>query len=155
MSNQSQPIQPSAHTSATICSETINTLAEKLQEVAQRLLELSREEMPASDPDESPKPSKEPDQIRCYRVPGFMVLEEREILDEYRAEDVVDLIRKARDDFSITSLFMRRFSDDYSIDGFTVQHIGESMARPIAMLNKACSICADYEPQELETEPDF
>jgi len=36
-----------------------------------------------------------------------MVLEEREILENYQAEDVVDLIRKARDDFSITSLFMR------------------------------------------------
>ena len=83
-----------------------------------------------------------------------MVLEEQAILNEYKAEDVVDLIRKARDDFSITSLFMRRFSDDYNIDGFTVQHIGETMARPIAMLNKACSLFAAYEPQESEMEDD-
>ena len=153
MSNQSQQVQSSAH-SITLSHTTMNALAEKLQEVAQTILDLSKDYPTVPDPEASPERVKEPDQIRCYRVPGFMVLEEQAILNEYKAEDVVDLIRKARDDFSITSLFMRRFSDDYNIDGFTVQHIGETMARPIAMLNKACSIFADYEPQESEMEDD-
>lgn len=149
MSNQSQQV-PSSVNSITLSHTTMNALAEKLQEVAQTILNLSQDSPTIPDPAEFPERVKEPDQIRCYRVPGFMVLEEQAILNEYKAEDVVDLIRKARDDFSITSLFMRRFSDDYNIDGFTVQHIGESMARPIAMLNKACSIFADYEPQMSE-----
>ena len=130
--------------------EALSRLAEKLHETTQALLDFTKE-IPQSSPSTEPNAQgneKEPDQMRCFRVPGFMVLEEREILETYQAEDVVDLIRKARDDFSTTSLFMRRFSDDFSIDGFTVQHIGEIMHRPIVMLNKACSILADYEPQE-------
>lgn len=134
--------------------EALNMLAEKLHETTQALLGFIQDISqlsPVTEPNHQSN-EKEPDQTRCFRVPGFMVLEEREILETYQAEDVVDLIRKARDDFSITSLFMRRFSDDYSIDGFTVQHIGEIMARPIVMLNKACSILADYEPQTCSSD---
>ncbi len=129
--------------------EALSRLAEKLHETTKALLDLTQDISQLS-PATALNPqadAKEPDQMRSFRVPGFMVLEEREILGQYQAEDVVDLIRKARDDFSITSLFMRRFNDDYCIDGFTVQHIGEIMHRPIVMLNKVCSILADYEPQ--------
>lgn len=130
-------------------SNTLSKIVEKLHETTQALLDFTQEisQSPPVTESNHQGDEKEPDQVRCFRVPGFMVLEEREILETYQAEDVVDLIRKARDDFSITSLFMRRFSDDYNIDGFTVQHIGEIMHRPIVMLNKACSILADYEPQ--------
>ena len=147
MSQPSQSVQSPAPPNVTLNPETIKTLTEKLFEFAQALAALNQEEPPEPIPPDVPGPAEEDDQIRCYRVPSFMVAEEREILSAYQAEDVVELLQKARDDFSLTTLFMRRFQDDFAIDGPTVQHIGESLARPLVMLNKACSILVDYEPQ--------
>ena len=150
MSQPSQGIQSPALPNASLNPETIKALTEKLLEFVQALAALNPEEPQEPAPPDIQEPAGEADQIRCYRVPSFMVAEEREILSAYQADDVVELLQKARDDFSLTTLFMRRFQDDFAIDGPTVQHIGESLARPLIMLNKACSILVDYEPQARE-----
>ena len=147
MSQQSQSVQLPASPPPTLRPETIKVLTEKLLECVQALTALNQEEPPEPAPPDVPPRTKEADQIRCYRVPGFMVAQEREILSAYQAEDVVALLQKARDDFSLTTMFMRRFHDDFAVDGPTVQHIGETLARPLVMLNKACSILVDYEPR--------
>ena len=104
-------------------TETINELAEKLQEVTEALLALRQEDPPAQDDetdedDTRPRPPKEPDQIRCYRVPGFITRYEKEALEEHRADDLVELLRKARDEFHLTSFFLRNFSDEVEVNSF-------------------------------------
>lgn len=130
--------------------ETLNSLADKLQAVARALLTLTRElEPPASDstPKNNSNETPEPDQIRCFLVPGFIVKQEREILRQHRAKNLVEFLKMARDDFTLTSMFMRGFHDDLEIDGPTVQHIGESLARPLSMLSQACALFTNFELQ--------
>ena len=113
MSQTSQSVQL-PHT--TLSPEIIKSLTEKLQEIARTLATLGQENPPEPTPPDDPAPDEEPCQIRCYRVPAFMVAEEREILSHYQADDVVELLQKARDDFSLTTLLMRRFQGDFAID---------------------------------------
>jgi hypothetical protein len=130
--------------------EVLISLADKLQATAKALVALTHEfEPPCPDSSLSDNLNKmpEPDQIRHFLVPGFIVRQEKEILRQFRAESLVDFLKMARDDFSLTTMFMRSFHDDLEIDGPTVQHIGESLARPLAMLNKACSLFNDFELQ--------
>ena len=54
MSNQSQQVQSSAH-SITLSHTTMNALAEKLQEVAQTILDLSKDYPTVPDPEASPE----------------------------------------------------------------------------------------------------
>ena len=66
---------------ATLSPELIKSLTEKLQEVAQTLAALCQEKPSEPAPPDDPTPDEETGQIRCYRVPDFMVAEEREILN--------------------------------------------------------------------------
>ena len=134
--------------------EALNRLATKMSETAQALSELTQEisQFTSSTDSTHQDDEKEPDQIRCVRVPGSIVLEERETLEKYQAKDMADLISKAHNVFSMISLFMRLSRGDYGIGGFPPYRIGEIMVRPAAMLEKACSILAGYEPQNQECD---
>ena len=154
MSEQSQSVQPSEQASATINPATINFLTEKFNEFIQSLQDLSPPEEPEPVHQDAPKKPKRPDQFRCYRVPGFITRYEDEALAKYRAENLLALLRKARDDFYLTSTFMRNFHEDNEINGFMIQQMGERLDYPIRMLNDLCGIFADYKPQTSEPNPD-
>lgn len=68
-------------------------------------------------------------------------------LEKNRAEDLLDLLQQAHEDFSLTSFLLRHFYDDVELTGYTLQRIGERLDRPVRTLNRLCSIFADYEPQ--------
>jgi len=152
MSEHAQSVQPQ-QSNATLNPAQLNALAEKFKELAQAIKALSQTESPEPISEEISKKSKEPDQIRCYRVPGFIVRYEQETLTEHRAADLLGLLRKARDDFHTTSTLLQNFHEDNLIDGFTVQQIGESLDHPLRMLNELCGIFADYKP--LASEPSY
>jgi len=155
MHSESERTSRSSSLHAQLNPEVLSSLADKLQAAAKALLTLTRTiESPAPDsiPNQDSKKAPEPDQIRRYLVPGFIVKQENEILRQYRVENLVDFLKMARDDFTLTSMFMRGFHDDLEIDGSTVQHIGESLARPLTMLSKACAILNDFEPQSAASE---
>ena len=151
MSQQSQSVQPSAQPSATFSLEMINNLTEKCSEFIQALQSLSQTEEPEPAHQEVPQKPKRPDQTRCYRVPGFITRYEEEALAKYRAENLLELLRKARDDFYLTSTIMRNFHEDNEINGFMIQQMGERLDYPIRMLNDLCGIFADYKPQTPES----
>ena len=150
MSNQSQHVQPSAQPNVTLSPETFRILAEKAQEFTQALLALNPEAPPDSQSLEIPKKEKEPDQIRCYRVPSYIVRDEKKAMRQYRAKDLLNLLQKAREDFHITSYLLKNFSDCESVDGYTLQQIGEHLEQPIRILTRLCSIFADYKPHKPE-----
>ena len=131
-----------------IKTETLKELAEKLQEFSQTLLTLCRQNQTQDDFAESENSfSKEADQIRCYRIPAFMLKVEQETLKEHRADNLLDLLLKAYQSFYITSFLLRNFRDDEDVNGFTIQQIGEQLAYPLKILNRLCAIFGDYYPQ--------
>ena len=146
MSQQSPSAQPPTPPGVTLNPEIISVLAEKLQDFTQALLALGRQDPPTPTPPDAPPTPKEPDQIRCYRVPGFIVRCERETLEQHQVPDLVEFLRKARNDFHLTSVFLQNFPEDSELNGFFVQQVGERLAYPINMLNELCSIFADYKP---------
>lgn len=146
MSEQSQSAQPPTQSSATLSPASINALTEKFNEFIQALQNLNQVEEPAPASQDIPKKPKKPDQTRCYRVPGFITLREEEAVTNYRVKNLLELLRKARDDFYLTSIFLRSFHEDNEINGFMVQQIGERLDYPIRMLNDLCGIFADYKP---------
>lgn len=155
----SQQSQASKATPSTIHLnlENVNELAEKLQEVAVALLTLAQEEPPEPDEepeDETPRPPKEPDQIRCYRVPAYIVRDEQSALKEHKAENLLDFLQKAREEIYITAYLLRNFTDYEDVTGYTLNQIGEHFDRPLAMLNRLCSIFADYKLQRPEPAPE-
>lgn len=92
MSQKSQnPHQSSPH-NITINSEALNNLAATLQDAAQALLSLRWDEAPEPNSQAEmaePEATKEAEQIRCYRVPGYIIQDEREALDLYKAEPTI------------------------------------------------------------------
>jgi len=152
MSKQSQSIPAATPPGVTISFEAVDSITEKLQELTQVFLTLGREDSLKSSPAATPPKQKEPDQIRCYRVPGHIVKDERQALNEHQAKNLLDFLQKARDEFYITSLLLRNFADCSNVAGDTLQQIGEHLIRPIDMLTWLCSIFADYHPQTLVEE---
>jgi len=149
MPEQSQSVQPSAQPRATLSPSTIISLSEKFIEFLQALQNVNQEEPPESAHQEA---SKKPDHIRCYRVPAFITRHEEEALTKYRTKNLLELLRKARDDFYLTSILMQNFHEDNEINGFTVQQIGERLDYPIRMLNDLCGIFADYKTADSAAE---
>jgi len=149
MSQQSKSIPAVDHPAAPLNTETIKTineLVEKLQAITLTLTAPKRET--------PPEPlKKEPDVIRCYRVPGFIVEDERKALKEHRAKNLLDLLEKTHEDFHTIAFILQSFTDYQKVHGFTLQQIGRHLEYPIRKLARLCSILGDYQPQTAETAP--
>jgi hypothetical protein len=152
MPKQSQSVRAESQSGVILCPETINSITEKLQDLTQTFLDLDQANSMGAAPREIPPKQKEADQIRCYRVPGHIVEDEREALNVHQAKNILDFLQKARDEFQITSFLLRNFDDCTTVSGGTLQQIGEHLDRPIDMLTWLCSIFADYHPQSLVEE---
>ena len=152
---RSQPrlIPPAASPDFSHCA----ALAETLQQTARALLAFAagKEPEPAecAVPDASPVnpggPAKEvPHELRCYRVPSYMLKYEEETLAAHKAEDLSGLLDKVHDDLYVTAYLMEHFEDGEDIDGFTVQLIGDRLQTSVHVLSKVCSVLADFRPAE-------
>ncbi|UQZ87913.1 hypothetical protein C4J81_01235 [Deltaproteobacteria bacterium Smac51] len=151
MSQKSKKAHPPTQPDTNISPETINDFTEKLQELTEAVLALSQ---PSSTTEEPPHKKKEPDQIRCYRVPGRVVREEQESLIEYKADNLLDILQKAHNEFFIISYLLRNFNECEDVAGEIMYQIGEHMAHPIDMLSRLCGMFVDYHPQSFESNSD-
>ena len=84
-------------------------------------------------------------EIRCYSVPAFVAKEEHEFLAKYKVENVFDLLYEIYDEFFATIMLMRNFDESEKVTGFTLQLLGEHLARPLNTLNWTCSHFADFD----------
>lgn len=99
----------------------------------------------------APKPRKTPDELRTYRVPGFIINEERRLLKEHNAEDWQDLLYTSWDKLDILRTLMLHFDDSKELDGFFLNRIAEDLlAPPLDVLNHLCSLVADFNLCEQE-----
>ena len=151
--SQPRPIPPAASPDFSHCA----ALAETLQQTARALLAFAagKEPEPAecAVPDASlvnpGAPAKEvPHELRCYRVPSYMLKYEEETLAAHKAEDLSGLLDKVHDDLYVTAYLMEHFEDGEDIDGFTVQLIGDRLQTSVHVLSKVCSVLADFRPAE-------
>ena len=130
--SQPRPIPPAASPDFSHCA----ALAETLQQTARALLAFAagKEPEPAecAVPDASPVnpggPAKEvPHELRCYRVPSYMLKYEEDVLDAHRAKDLSGLLGKVYDDLYVTAYLMEHFGEAEDLDGFTIHLIGSSL----------------------------
>ena len=149
--SQPRPIPPAASPDFSHCA----ALAETLQQTARALLAFAagKEPEPAecAVPDASPVnpggPAKEvPHELRCYRVPSYMLKYEEDVLDAHRAKDLSGLLGKVYDDLYVTAYLMEHFGEAEDLDGFTIHLIGSSLQSSLHVLSKVCSVFADFRP---------
>ena len=127
------------------------TLAEKLQEAAQALLVLSSPgTMKSDEPPPLPAREKAPSEIRSFRIPGYMVAKEKQMLEMLKAENWQEMFDKTYDQLYTLALLMQHFETDEKIDGFSVQQMGNTLMAPLDMLSRLCSLVADFKPVAAE-----
>lgn len=121
-------------------------LAEKLQSTAQALLAFGSPK--AVEPEDEPPPAEEkaPPEIRSFRIPGFMVAKEREMLELLKAENWQEMFDKTYEQLYTMALLMQHVEADEEIDGFSIQLMGNTLMAPLDMLSRLCSLIADFRP---------
>jgi hypothetical protein len=130
------------------------SLIEKLEEAAKRLAAFCQQSQQAENPsaepngrdadEESTRPEPAACETRCYRLPGYILDAEREMLEFWKAEDWQELFNKAHDQIYATVLLMERVPAEEKIDGFSIALIVESLMVPLRMLSNLCSLIADF-----------
>ncbi|MCL1940120.1 MAG: hypothetical protein FWG04_05610 [Desulfovibrionaceae bacterium] len=130
-------------------------LAEKLQATAQALLAISPP--PEEESQKQPEPLQEAalQEVRHYSIPGFIVKEEKEMLELLKAEDWQDMFDKTYEQLYMMAMLMQHFEADEIIDGFSIQRLGNAFMVPLDTLRRLCSLVADFRPvseDDLEAE---
>ncbi|UQZ88169.1 hypothetical protein C4J81_02645 [Deltaproteobacteria bacterium Smac51] len=139
MQRKTQKSQATPPNNPHLNPDTLIALAEELQNVITSIL--------ASTPQEPPEIDEpEPKQIRCYSVPAFCISDEREILQQYETDSLIDLFENAICHFRVTSFLLKNFNESIDMNGQMIQMLGESLTYPIGIINKLASIVADYQP---------
>ncbi len=144
------PIVTSASQNLPDCAE----LAETLQATAQDLLAFAS--LPAATKKEAEPPVEEkaPSEIRSFHIPGFIVDEERKLLELLNAENWQEMFHKTYEQLYTQALLMQHFEADEAINGFSIQLMGNTLMAPLDILNRLCSLIADFHPVA-EDNPDI
>lgn len=124
-------------------------LAETLQETAQALRRFCHTGVSANDnnvdeDDAVPTAPKTPPEIRSYQLPGFIVDEEQQMLNLYKAESWQDMLGKVHDQLYTIAMLMRHFEADEKVDGFSIHLMGCTLMEPLTLLSRLCSLVADF-----------
>lgn len=130
-----------------------SALAAKLQETARALLAFcpaGRDGGNAAGTP-SPTPGAASGVIRTYLLPDFAVKEEKCLLEECGATDWQEALHMVRGKLEVLSCLMRHFDEEEEVDGFFLNQIVENlMAQPLDVLNRLCSLVADFQEPEPE-----
>ena len=133
----------------------LTNLAEKLQETAQALMAFAQagQFLPdnESEQGEVEEPVKKPSEFRTYRLPWFIVDEEKEMLEVTGARDWQEMFHQTRCQLRTLATLMQHFDESEEVDGFFLNQIAENIMEPtLDMLDKLCSLIADFREQPEE-----
>ena len=153
MSTPSQSINPSS--SSPLHFPELANLAEKLQETAQALMAFSKIGQPLPDNENEQggedEPIKKPSEFRTYRLPWFIVDEEKEMLEVTGAQDWQEMFHQIRCQLRTLATLMQHFDEYEEVDGFFLNQIAENIMEPtLDMLDRLCSLIADFREQPEE-----
>jgi len=102
---------------------------------------------------DAPGCEKTSPELRTYEIPGFVVEEEHEMLARYNAENWQELLDKARSTLNSVFSLLRRFDNNASMDGDSINRMAENlMARPIGMLHDLCAVVGYFTVHEPENK---
>ena len=85
------------------------------------------------------------DEIRCYPLPHYIVKREHELLRLHKRDNLPGLINMIHDDLSVIVMLLRHIESSVEVSGLDLHLIGESLARPLKVLDSVCSQLADFE----------
>jgi len=84
------------------------------------------------------------DEIRCFRIPDFIVKLEYNLCCHYKQENLVDLADTVRDDLLSITLLMKHFDASVDISGDDLHLLAGCLSRPLNVLQEVCAQLADY-----------
>lgn len=133
----------------------LTSLAGKLQEAAQALMAFSQSAQPLPDNEGEQggmeEPAKKPSEFRTYRLPWFIVDEEKEMLEVTGARDWQEMFHQTRCQLRTLATLMQHFDVSEEVDGFFLNQIAENIMEPtLDMLDRLCSLVADFREQPEE-----
>ena len=127
-----------------------SALAAKLQETAQALL-AAGPPAPVAEPGDAPAADAEkPSEVRTYRVPGYIVEEERILLAQHQAQSWQEMFDKTCNHLHTLIFLLQHFETGASMDGYAVTLMGDTLMAPLNTLNSLCSLVADFRLQPEE-----
>ena len=94
------------------------------------------------------------DELRCFRLPHYIVRQEYILLQQHKKESFFQLLDSVYDDFLATILLMRNLDDGAHLSGFQLHLISNNLSRPLDLLSYICSQLADFELVQKTTAPD-
>lgn len=138
------------------------TLAEKLQAAAQALLEFgSTRQAAAQDTagDESTPPETAPKlapesssdrpasayEVRTYRLPQYILRDERKLLDMTSADELLDVLHKAYGHLHGIAILMKQYHPEENLCGFELNDIAEALSLPLHWLDSLSSVLSGFE----------
>lgn len=125
-------------------------LAEKLQQIAQALLAAGPPAPVAESGDAPAVDAERPSEIRTYRVPDYIVEEERRLLVQHQAQSWQEMFDKACNHLHTLIFLLQHFETGASMDGYAVTLLGDTLMAPLDTLNSLCSLVADFRLQPEE-----
>ena len=125
-----------------------SALAAKLQETAQALL-AAGPPAPVAEPGDAPAAEK-PSEVRTYRVPGYIVEEERILLAQHQVQSWQEMFDKTCNHLHTLIFLLQHFETGASMDGYAVTLLGDTLMAPLDTLNSLCSLVADFRLQPEE-----
>ena len=93
------------------------------------------------------------DEIRCVRLPYYIVRREYELLQQHKLDKFAHLVNRVYEDLYTTILLMRHIDESTELTGFELRLISEHLSRPLNLLNSICSQLADFELVQKTTVP--
>ncbi len=120
-------------------------LAETLRQTAQALL-AAGPPAPVAEPGDAPAAEK-PSEVRTYRVPGYIVEEERILLAQHQAQSRQEMFDKTCNHLHTLIFLLQHFETGASMDGYAVTLLGDTLMAPLDTLNSLCSLVADFRLQ--------
>lgn len=142
------------------------TLAHKLQEASQALLEFgTTREVAARDPAEAesappefaPKAASKPAsgqpseqaelayEVRTYRLPRYILRDERKLLEMTDADELSDVLHKAYGHLNCIAVLMKNYNPEENLCGFELNDIAEALELPLGWLDSLFSTLCGYE----------
>ena len=107
-------------------------LAETLRQTAQALLEAGPP-APVAEPGDAPAADAEkPSEVRTYRVPGYIVEEERILLAQHQVRSWQEMFDKTCNHLHTLIFLLQHFETGASMDGYAVTLLGDTGVAPIS-----------------------
>ena len=123
-------------------------LAETLRQTAQAL-RAAGPPAPVAEPGDAPAAEK-PSEVRTYRVPGYIVEEERILLAQHQVQSWQEMFDKTCNHLHTLIFLLQHFETGASMDGYAVTLLGDTLVAPLDTLNSLCSLVADFRLQPEE-----